>query len=193
MGIAGDEALGQLCPGIQFVGIEVTELKAGNEQSFQATVEIGFLDVSTTYGLGQMLVFRAALHVGACQHGLGTGLGPVLGHIVPAGQEVADGAAVGGDQPVEAPFVAQDLLLVAGLGTAGLTVDTLIGAHDFGHLAFLHQGLEGRQVGLPEVALRQLLHIELVAVPLRTAVHGEVLGAGEELPIVYSRQFTVYS
>ena len=113
MGIAGHDTVGNLSPGIQLVGIEVTELKAGNEQSFQATVEIGFLDVSTTYGLGQMLVFRAALHVGACQDSLCRCLGTVFCRVVPTGQEVADGTAIAGDQTVEAPFVAQYLLFIA--------------------------------------------------------------------------------
>ena len=103
---------------------------------------------------------------------------------MPTGQEVADGSAVAGDQSVEAPLVAQYLLLVAALCTAGLSVDTLVGAHHLGHLAFLYQRLEGWQVGLPKVALGQMLDVELVAVPFRTAMHGKVLGAGQQLFIL---------
>ena len=138
-----------------------------------------------------MPVFRTALHIGACQYGLCGGLRTVFGGVVPAGQEVADGSAVGGDQSVEAPFVAQDLLLVACLCAAGLTVDALVGTHDFGHLSLLHQGLEGRQIGLPEVALGQILDVERVAVPLRTAVYGEVLGAGEELAVGCTQRLAI--
>ena len=184
MGVAGDDALGDLRPGVQVVAVEIAELKAGDEQSAQAAVEIGFLDVASADGHGQVLVFGATLDVGACEHCLGRCLGGILGGVVPAGQEVADGAAVAGDKTLESPLVAQDLLLIACLRTAGLSVDALVGAHDLGHLALLDQRLEGWQVGLPEVALGQVLYIELMAVPFRTAMHGEVLGAGEELFIV---------
>ena len=102
---------------------------------------------------------------------------------MPAGQEVADGTAVAGNQSLEAPFVAQYLLFVAGLRTAGLSVDTLVGAHHLGHLAFLHQGFEGGEIGLPEVTLWQVLYIKGMAVPLRAAVYGIVLGAGEEFAV----------
>ena len=99
---------------------------------------------------------------------------------MPAGKEVTDGTAVGGDQSVEAPFVAQNLLFIASLCATGLTVDTLVGAHDLCHLALLHQCLESREIGFPEVALWQILDIKLMAVPLRTTMDGEMLGASEE-------------
>ena len=102
---------------------------------------------------------------------------------MPLGQEVANGPAVTGNQPVEAPQVAQDVLLVAGIAAAGVAINALVGAHHLGHPALLHQCLEGRQVGLPEVALGQVLNVEGVAVPFRTAVHGKVLGAGQQLAV----------
>ena len=95
--------------------------------------------------------------------------------------EVVDGSAVAGNQSLKAPFVAQYLLLVARLCTAGLAVDALVGTHHLGHVALLHQRLEGRQVGFPEVALGQVLDVEAVAVPLGAAVNGEMLGAGQQL------------
>ena len=107
--------------------------------------------------------------------------------MVPAGQEVANGTAIAGDDAVEAPLVAQYLLLISRLGAAGLTVDTLVGAHHLGHLGLLHQCLEGGQIGLPEIALGQILYIKLVAVPLRSAMHGKVLGAGQQLAILLVR------
>ena len=108
---------------------------------------------------------------------------------MPTGQEVADSTAVAGDDAVEAPLVAQDLLFVAGLRATGLTIDTLVGAHDLCHLSLLHKGLEGGEIGLPEVALGEVLYIEGVAVPLWAAMHGEVLGTGQELLIFSPRIF----
>ena len=80
------------------------------------------------------------------------------------------------------------MLLVAGIAAAGVAVDALVGTHHLGHVTLLHQRLEGRQVGLPQVALRQLLDVEHVAVPLGTAVHGKVLGAGQQLGIFAGAQ-----
>ena len=106
---------------------------------------------------------------------------------MPTGQEVANGTTVAGYQALEAPFFAQYLLFVAGLTATWLTVDALIGTHHLGHLALLHQSLEGWQIGLPEVALGQVLHIEGMAVPFWSAMHGKVLGTGQQLLIVAQR------
>ena len=50
-------------------------------------------------------------------------------------------------------------------------------------MALLHQCLEGGQVGFPEVAGGKVLHVELMAVPLRSAMNGEVLGTGQRLHV----------
>ena len=78
------------------------------------------------------------------------------------------------------------MLFVAGITATGVAVDALIGTHHLGHLSVLHQCLEGRQVGFPQVALGQVLDIEGVAVPLRTAMYGKVLGTGQKLLVVVS-------
>ena len=110
---------------------------------------------------------------------------------MPTGQEVADSTAVAGDDTIEAPLIAQDLLFVAGLRATRLTVYTLVGAHNLCHLSLLHQGLEGGEIGLPEVALGQILYIECMAVPFRPAVHGEVLGARQQLPIFFPQPLSI--
>ena len=70
VGVAGHDALGNLGPGVELVGVEVAQFEAGDEQAAQRAVEVSLLDVATAYSLRQVLVFRAALHVGARQHGL---------------------------------------------------------------------------------------------------------------------------
>ena len=127
-----------LGPCIQVVAIHIAQLKTGYQQSAQTAINIGFLHISTTHSLRQVLVLRTALHVGTSQHGFGTGFGPILGHVMPTRQEITNGTTVAGNQSVKAPFVTQYLLLVTGLRTTGLTVDTLIGTHHLGHFSFLH-------------------------------------------------------
>ncbi len=113
MGVACYDALGNLRPGIQLVGIEVTQFEAGDEQASQTTVEVSLFDVTPLDRCRQVLVFRTALHIRTCQHGLCRGLCVILRGIVPSGQEVAYSTAVAGDQSFKSPFIAQDLLLVA--------------------------------------------------------------------------------
>ena len=82
-------------------------------------------------------------------------------------------------------------MLIAGLGATGLTVDALVGAHDFRHLTFLYQSLECGEIGFPEVSLGQILDIEGMAVPFRTAMNCEMFGAGEEFLVAVTQLFTV--
>ena len=189
MSIRGDDALGNPSPLYEVVAVEVAHLEAGDEQAAQRVVEVALLDVAAAHGLGQMAVLRATLHVGAGKDGLCRGFGAVLCGVVPAWQEVADGTAVARDEALEAPFVAKDLLLIACLTAAGLAVDALVGTHHLGHLALLHQTLKGGQVGFPEVALGQAFYVEGVAVPLRPAMYGEVLGTGQEFFICRGFRF----
>ena len=139
----GNDAGGYFGPLHKGVVVEVAQLEAGNEQATQRAVEVGFLDVATFDSSRQVAVDGTALYVGAVEYSLGCSLFVVLGHVVPLGQEVANGTTVAGNQSLKAPFVAQYLLLVAALRAAGLAVDALIGAHHFSYITFLHQRFEG--------------------------------------------------
>ena len=99
------------------------------------------------------------------------------------GVEVTYGTAVADHKALETPLAAQYLVEVTRLSAAGHGVYALVCAHHLGHVALLHQPLEGGQIGLPQVALRQVLHIERMSVPLRSAVHGKVLGTGQQLVV----------
>ena len=106
------------------------------------------------------------------------------------GQEIAYGPAVAGNQSLEAPFVAQYLSFEAGIAATRLSVDALVGTHHFCHITLLHQCLEGWQVGFPQVACRQLLHVEGVAVPFRSAMHGKVLRTSQQFLVFRRSQQT---
>ena len=71
VGVTCYDALRDFRPGIQVIAVEVAQLKAGDEQTAQALVEVGLLDVATAHGHGQVFILRSALNVGASQDGLG--------------------------------------------------------------------------------------------------------------------------
>ena len=96
--------------------------------------------------------------------------------------EVVDGIAVGEHNGFVAPLATQDIHQQAVAGAAGHALVAVVGTHHLAHVAFLHQCLEGRQVGLPEVAHRHRCVVP-VAQWFRTAMHGIVLGAGMGLEV----------
>ena len=94
------------------------------------------------------------------------------------GVEVADGAAVRHDDVPIAPVVAQDAVQQAVAAAAGAALETVVGAHHLLDVGLLHQSLEGRQIGLVQVARVDAGGVERVAVPLGPRMDGEMLGAG---------------
>ena len=74
------------------------------------------------------------------------------------------------------------------VAAARVAVYALIGTHHLLHSALLHKSLERRQVGFPQVALRQVFYVEAVARLLRPAMHGKVLGAGQQLHVFAVRR-----
>ena len=182
--LAADDALGNARPRHHFVAIEVAKVEASLQQPAHAHVDLFLGNFACCHRLGQRLVVLSALHIGACQHSLCRCLVGVGGVAVTALlPEVVDGPAVAHHQSLVAPLVAQNLLQQTGVATARLAVPALIGTHHLGHMALLHQCLEGGQVGFPEVAGGKVLHVELMAVPLRSAMNGEVLCTGQRLHV----------
>ena len=97
--------------------------------------------------------------------------------------QVVDGPAVRHHHSVESPFIPQNLHQQAVASAAGLSLEAVVGTHHFLYMRFLHQILEGRQVGFPQVARGDVFGVELVTVPFRARMHGKVLGAGVQLVI----------
>ena len=73
--LAGYHAHRNLRPLNHVVGVEVTQLKACFEQSLEAGVDLLFRNLASLHGLGQRLVFAAALHIGSGNHGTGSSIG----------------------------------------------------------------------------------------------------------------------
>ena len=91
-------------------------------------------------------------------------------------EEVSDGTAVSYHQTLETPLVAQDVLQQTVAGAAGVTLVTVICAHNLLYVSVLNQALECGQVGLPQVTARYG-YVKLVTKGLGTAVNCIVLGA----------------
>ena len=98
--------------------------------------------------------------------------------------KVADCTAIAHHQSLETPFITKNLLKQSIIATTWVTIPTLIGTHHLSHLPFLHKRLEGREIGFVEVAWRNICDIELMAVPLRSTMNGEVLGTSKKLAIL---------
>ena len=112
--------------------------------------------------------------------------------LVPAADiEIVDGAAVGNHDAVIFPAVAQDVDEEFVAAAAGIALIAVVCTHNFLHVAFGHECLEGRQVGFPEVGGRDR-YVKRVTQGLGTAVDCIVLCAGvslEEVPVVALKAF----
>ena len=97
--------------------------------------------------------------------------------VLSAIKKVVDSIAVGEHDAIIAPLVAQDINQQTVAGAAGLTLETLVGAHHLAHITFLYQSLKGGQVGFPQIAVGWL-YVHRVAQGLWSAVYGIVLGTG---------------
>ena len=183
-GLAADDVFTQLRPGQAVGGVEHAQLNAAHERAAQMQVEVALLDETLLQSVGEVHHHLAALQVGAVEHGIDGGAERVLvGLMLSTVEEVVDGVAVGDDEAVVAPLVAQDVDEQAVAGAAGASLEALVGAHHLAHMGLLHQGLEGGQVGLPQVAVRRV-DVHRVAQGLGAAVHGVVLGTGVGLQVV---------
>ena len=98
--------------------------------------------------------------------------------------KVVDGSAIRSNQSLESPFITKNLSFIPGIAATRRSVNPLIGAHHLSHISILHQRFEGRQISLPQITLWQILYIETVSVPFRTAMHGKMLGTGQELDVL---------
>ncbi len=127
----------------------------------------------------------AAGKVGAGLERHGRGALDVGGFLVPV-VNVDDGAAVGDDEALEAPSLAQVLLKKHLVGAGGELIDGVVGAHHRLHLAVGDGGAKGGQVGLFEIA-RRGIDIDGVARRLRAGVYGEVLAGGHGAEVIQVR------
>ena len=147
-------------------------------------VKVALLDEAFLQSLNQAHEYLSTLQVGTVQHSINRCRKSVLMCLVlSAIKKVVDSVAVGEHDAIIAPLVAQDINQQTVAGAAGLTLETLVGAHHLAHVTFLYQSLKGGQVGFPQVAIGRL-YVHRVAQGLWSAVYGIVLGAGMGLEVL---------
>ena len=181
--LAADDVGAELGPRQHVGRVEHTQFETSLQRLAQVLVEVAFLDESLLQTVGQVHHHLTALQVCAVEHGVDRCRQRILVCLMLAAvEEVVDGIAVGEHDGIVAPLVAKDVDEQTVAGAAGLALEALVGAHHLAHICLLHQSLECRQVGLPQVTVRRL-HVHRVAQGFGTAVYGVVLGAGVGLEI----------
>ena len=158
--------------------VHLAQAVAGREQTDQVPVQVLFIQQAAFHGLRNMTIGTAAFGVHAGVDGQsrrGGDIGHVL--VMVLAVEVVDGAAVGGDDALVAPFTPEDLVDELVGSAAGNAAEAVVGRHHFLDIGLDHQVLEGREVGLAEVAFGND-GVIAVAVPFRAGVDGVVLRAG---------------
>ena len=192
--LARNDAHRQSGPFHKRVIVKVSKFETGFQQTFQRSVYILFAHLSLLQGLAQRAVVASTFKVGARHQSTCTGVALGLRKTMsPRLPEVAHRSAVARHKSLKSPFSTQYLLQIACVATARFAVYALIGTHHFLHSAVNHKRLERRQICLPQVTRRQILHIETVAAPFRTAVHGKMLCTSQQFHILVLRFAAVRS
>ena len=108
-----------------------------------------------------------------------------------AGVKVPDGPAVGDDMALKLPLSSKRIAQQCFAPAAGLTVGTVVGAHDSLYLGILYQIFKSGKIGFLQIFWGGD-GIELMAERFRAAVHGEMLGTGGAFQMLSMPLQTVY-
>src|SRR5690554_490302 len=98
-------------------------------------------------------------------------------------KEVINSPAVRNYHAVISPLLAQYLKHQPAASATWFTFISIVGTHHLSDIAFINQGLERRQVCLPQITCRYRCIVR-VSVPFRSAMHSKVLCASISLKIV---------
>ena len=177
--------------------VEQAEREAAREEALQRTVDHGFGQEALLHSRddrrcvgGHPVAVVSADQVHAClEAGADARLGRGREMKRVLAVDVGGGAAVGHDEALEAPALAQVSIEQRLTRARRNTVDRVVSAHHAARLALDDGRAERRQVGVVQV-VRRHLHVFLVAVRLWPAVHRKVLGGrdGLEVPGVVALQ-----
>ncbi len=153
--------------------IEHAELKPSQHQPAQGCIDLCLADQALAHRRQQRVVGLAAVELAAsldAERGrFGCGA-----HDLVMLEDVFDRVAVRNHVALESPSIAQRLLQQQRAGRRRLAIHAVVGAHDCGDLALLHQRLERGQVGVVEILLARM-HIEVMSIGFGPAMHREVL------------------
>jgi hypothetical protein len=164
--------------GDKAIGVEHTELEPGAEETPEGSVEGSPGDETLVKSNGKGAVTVTTLEVcSGTERVDGSADGIGMRVVASFSPEIVDSAAVGKQDTVILPFIAEDMGEELVIGTAWLPVEAVVGTHNFLNLAFGNESLEGREIGGMEIP-RTDRHVELMAVPFRAAMYGIMFGAG---------------
>ena len=159
-----------------------TQLDAGRHQAGDSPVDLGLGDQTLLKRGEHVHIDGAAVDIAAALERQRRGFLNILRHLVVL-MEVEQRPAVGHIMALEAPLAAQDVVHQQLVGAARLAQGAVVRAHHSLDLGLLDARLECREICLPQILLCGA-GVELMALALRTAVHGEVLGAGRRFEIL---------
>ena len=109
--LRGDDFRRDAFPGHKRLVVEVAQFESFLQQTFHAHVYLCLRYLAVLHCTGQRGVVATTLHIGAGEHGLGGCIARRRGNAVSTRtEEVTNGTAVTAHQPLEAPFVAENLL-----------------------------------------------------------------------------------
>ena len=180
MGVAIDDRDRRPGPWHALLGVQDAEPDLGGQKAAERRVDLRLGDEAPAHGGQEVVVRPAAVEVAAVVNREGRGLGCVARHLV-MDVDVIEGAAVADDVAAEAPAAAKDVHEEELAAAAGLPERAVVGAHNRLD-ARPDEFFKCREVGLEEVLLGGP-RVEAVALPLGSAVHGVVLGAGRSLKV----------
>ena len=135
--------------------IDFSEADAGNDDSFQVAVELGFGKKSTLNGLRNCLIGMATFNIHTMLNCDGSS-GSLVFHIfMPAfHEEVGNGPGIRNDHSLVAPFPMKYGIDQVVAGSTGLSLETVVGSHYLFNSCFGDKILECREIGLIKVAPR---------------------------------------
>ena len=162
--------------------VEQSQLEAGGQGAPEGAIDICLAAQASLYRLGQMVVSAHATDVAAGLQSQSGAFNYIFGELM-ALVQIGQGGAVRGNVPCEAPILAECLFQQERAGAAGLAVGAIVSAHNCFDLRFGNQLLEGGQISGVQIPQRYF-SVEGVTVLFRTAVHGEMFGAGGRFHIL---------
>ena len=171
--------------GIAARRVQQTELGASGEEAFCGGGDQGFGDDTVAHRFCERVEAGRPDGAGKVRAGLerdGRRMENVRCVMVALG-DIDDRSAVGDDEALELPGVAEMLLQEHGVIAGRLAIDGVVGAHHRLDVSLHHGRSEGRQVCLFEIA-RGNVDVEGVALRFGTGVNGEVLAGGDRLWMV---------
>jgi len=176
-----DVGKGELGPRNVGGRIEHAEAEARFEETADGAIDFGHRDEAVALRVAQDTVFVAAGEVGTGFGGQSGGLVERECEIV-SGVEIGDGAAVGDNEALEAPLIAEKIVEESA-GAGGFAENAIVSTHRRVGVAVDDGGAKRGSVGVVKIVEGDG-NVEAMADGFRARVDGVVFGSGDSLQVV---------